>query len=98
MSRRERRAFRSDARRYLTTDADGIASVAAAAEWLGTLPFIQDLGLSDLQCRKLVTLLRSENCVMFAPDDEIKMVKLIEIDGAALSPLTILAALRRISG
>jgi hypothetical protein len=98
MSRRDRRKFRSDARRYLTSDPDGIASVAAAAEWLRTLPLIRELGLPDAQCRKLVTTLRAGGKVMFTADHSIEMIKLIEADGSALSPFTIFAGLSRISG
>jgi len=94
MSGRDRRKFRSDARRYLTSDPDGIASVAAAAEWLRSLPLVQSLGLSDRRCRELVVVLRAEDRVMFVTDEAAQAVKIIESNGAALSPFTVLADIR----
>jgi hypothetical protein len=93
-SRRSRRAFRSNARRYLTADPDGRASVEAAARWLSRLPLTASL--SDAQRRELVVVLRSESLVRFVPDDETQEIKLIQFDGAALSPLTILAGLAKL--
>lgn len=94
MTRHDRRAFRSKARRYLTADLDGRSSVEAAARWLSKLPLTASL--SDAQRRKLVLVLRSNDLVQFEPDDETQEVKLVESDGAALSPLTILAGLAKL--
>lgn len=94
MTRHDRRAFRSKARRYLTADPDGRASVEAAAQWLGKLPLTASL--SDAQRRKLVLVLRSNDLVQFEPDDETQEIRLVESGGAALSPLTLLSALARL--
>lgn len=93
-SRRSRRAFRSKSRRYLTVDPDGRDTVEAAARWLGRLPLTADL--SDAQRRQLVLILRSENRVMFIADHATEQIELIESDGAALSPLTILSGLAKL--
>jgi hypothetical protein len=94
MARRDRRAFTSDARRYLISDPDGRASVAAAAQWLGSIPLTRDL--SDAQRRKLVITLRSEDRVIFVADHVTNEITLAEFDGAALNPLTILSGLARL--
>lgn len=94
MTRRSRRAFASDARRYLAADPDGRASVAAAARWLRSLPLTANL--SDAQRRELVIALRSEDRVVFAANHLTKEVELTELDGSALSPLTILSGLARL--
>lgn len=94
MTRHDRRAFRSNARRYLKTDPDGRVSVEAAARWLGNLPLTANL--PDAQRRQLIITLRSESLVRFVPDDATHEIKLIEYDGAALSPLTILAGLAKL--
>ena len=90
-NRKSRRMFQSSARKYLTTDRDGILTVAAAAMWLSTVPLTA--GLSDAQRRALVVALRAEDRVAFAVDDDDRMIKLVEVDGSPLGPLTILAGL-----
>lgn len=94
MTRHDRRAFRSNARRYLKSAPDGRDSVAAAAEWLRSLPITAVL--SNSQRRELVVVLRSEGRVMFIADHSTEQIKLVESDGAALSPLTILAGLAKL--
>lgn len=99
MSRRDRRKFRSDARRYLKNTLDGSMTVAAAARWLGTLPICGQL--TDSERRRIVIDLRADDLADFvasepSSDDPSGSIRLAEPDGSVLSPLTLLRAMSRL--
>lgn len=93
MSRRERRAFRAQAKSYLRRDAADV--VESAATWLGSLALLSHTTAAERF--RMVVDLRADDRVVFATvADDPDFVRLTERDGSELSIFTILLALAKL--